>query len=291
MSIQSPLNWLGGKARIAKEIVSHLPPASTYKVFVDVFCGSCSVTFAKPRHNHLEVINDLNSQLVNFWMAVREDAEYLQWKLKTLPYSEVLFNQYRQSLNDEELDMIEQAARWYYVKRCTISGHIDASKGWDYTAPQSKILYSVPSAATSYQNAVEVLGLISQRLQGVQIHAWDFERIIKKYESPETLFYSDSPYHGTEDYYTVDETPAFKPEDHKRLARLLNETSAKVAISHYDCPELEEDYPVEKWRRVHIENTRKELSRMNKQLQHTRELLLCNYPETAQSLWSEDVAS
>lgn len=285
--LRSPVSWIGGKARIAKQIIAAFPHDSAYDVFCDVFCGSCSVLFAKQPSRHLEVINDRNGRLVNFWLAVREQAEYLQWKLQSLPYSEYLFKHYKESLeSDETLDRLEEAARWFYINRGTIAGHIDSDKGWSYTAPQSKIRYSVPSDAVGYQNAVELFPLIAARLSRVQIHDWDFEKAILKYQSPRTLFYIDEPYRGTEHYYQVDGTPAFIREDHKRLARLLNETKALVAVSHYDIPELEEDYPSKNWRRVYW-NTHKESSRMNKTLQVEREVLLMNYPENVQtSLWN-----
>lgn len=284
-TLRSPINYLGGKARLAQRIIAAFPPASAYKVFCEPFAGSCSILFAKPRTNHLEVIGDANKRLINFWMAVRDDAEYLQWKLKTLPYSETVFQMYKESLdNGDPMAMVEEAARWYYVNRCTIMGHIDSSKGMDYTATRSKVRYDVPSAAVSYQNAVSLLSIISTRLSGVQIHPWDFEKVITTYQAEKTMFYIDSPYIGSEGYYTVDNTPAFTLDDHRRLAKLLNETPAQVAISHYEHPLLDELYPASKWRRI-VWAAKKELSRLNDRLDTTREVLLCNYAAGDRGLW------
>jgi DNA adenine methylase len=282
--MQSPIKWTGGKARIAKKIISAFPSPASYDVFCEVFAGSASILFAKQPSKHLEVINDRNARLINFWMAVREDAEYLQWKLRTLPYSETLFKRYKESLdNNEQLEMVEAAARWYYVNRGTIAGHIDSSKGWSYTGPQSKINYSVPSDAVGYQNAIEVLNLISQRLGRVQIHDWSYERVIEKYQSPRTLLYLDPPYLDTENYYAVDGTPPFTLDDHRCLAALLNQTPAKVALSYYEHPLLDELYPPSQWRRLTWQ-TNKESSRMNKSLQSVHEVLLMNYEQPV-SLW------
>jgi DNA adenine methylase len=283
--MHSPVCWLGGKSRIASQIIEAFPLASSYDVFCEPFVGSASILFAKPRGNHLEVINDLNSRLITFWMAVRDDVERLQWKLQTLPYSEALFKQYRQNLNNHEiLEMVEEAAQWYYINRCTIAGHINSQKGFSYTAPKGKIKYAVPSEAVSYHNAVALLSVITGRLREVQIHAWDFEKIIKKYQTSRTLFYVDSPYIGSEPYYEVDGTPLFTQDDHVRLAELLNKISAQVAISHYDHSWLHELYPASKWRKL-IWQTNKESSRMNRELQVTQEVLLCNYPAIDPGLW------
>lgn len=283
--LQSPVVWTGGKARIATKIVNAFPDNSSYDVFADVFTGSSSILFAMSPCGHLEVINDRNARLINFWMAVREEAERLQWKLETLPYSSALFKRYKDSLDrNEEMEMVEAAARWYYVNRGTIAGHIDSDKGWSYTGPQSKILYGVPSDATGYQNAVALLSIISARLSKVQIHDWEYAKVIEKYQSPRTLFYIDSPYIGSENYYEVDGTPPFTMDDHRKLASLLNKTPAKVALSHYDHPLLDELYPAENWRRVSWQ-TNKESSRMNKKLQTAQEVLLMNYEPARASLW------
>lgn len=291
MMARSPINWLGGKSRLAQRILEAFPPASHYDVFAEVFCGSCAITLNKPRSHHLEAINDLNSNLMNFWMQVREEVEHLQWKLETLPYAETLFRIYKRSLDtNEPLDPVERAARWYYVKRCTIGAHIDSDKGWHYTAPRAKINYDVPSEGISYQNAVSTLAHITSRLQSVQIHTWDFARMIEKYQSPRTLFYVDPPYIGSEQYYEVDDTPPFTPEDHQRLAALLNTTSAQVVLSYYDCPELDEYYPYAKWRRL-TWKTHKESSRMNASLQTGHEVLLMNYPAESTTLWNTEYSA
>lgn len=82
----------------------------------------------------------------------------------------------------------------------------------------------------------------------------------------------------------VDNTPAFTFDDHRRLAKLLNETPAQVAISHYEHPLLDELYPAAKWRRI-VWDAKKELSRMNDRLDATREVLLCNYAAADRGLW------
>lgn len=283
--VRSPLNWTGGKKRFASRIVATFPSAKSYDVYCEPFCGACSVLFAKPAYTHLEAINDLNGRLMNFWLQVREEVERLQWKLDTLPYSEQLFKQYRESLNsDEDMDALEEAARWYYVNRSTIGGYNDSSKGWQYKSAREKVLYAIPSEATSYRNAIEVLQGLSERLGNVQIHSCDFVRMIEQFQSPRTLFYVDPPYHGTEKYYAVDNTARFTPEDHERLAQTLNATSAQVALSYYDCPELDLYYPRDTWRRIEWQHT-KDTSHLNGTLQVGHEVLLCNYPEPAVSLW------
>lgn len=289
VTLRSALNWTGGKSRSAQRILSAFPAHTSYDTFADVFCGACHVTFAKPSYHHLEAINDLNGRLINFWMQVRDEVERLQWKLETLPYSEQVFKLYRASLAAHETgDAIETAARWYYVNRCTIAGFNDSAKGWQFASARGKTMYAIPSVATSYHNCLDMLESIHERLQTVQIHNTDFARFIKLYESPRTLFYCDPPYFGAEHYYEVDDTPAFTLEDHQRLADLLNNTSAQVALSYYAHEKIEELYPASKWRRI-TWTMKKETSHINAVSQQAHEVLLLNYPTATQSLWSAEM--
>lgn len=122
------------------------------------------------------------------------------------------------------------------------------------------------------------------RLRHVQIYDWGYAKVIEKYQSPRTLLYLDPPYVGSETYYAVDDTPPFTMDDHLKLAALLNKTPAKVALSYYDDPLLEELYPSSRWRRLAWQTT-KELSRMNKKLQVAHEVLLMNYDPSCSGLW------
>lgn len=108
----------------------------------------------------------------------------------------------------------------------------------------------------------------------------DFEQVFRHWNKPRTLFYVDPPYVDTEHYY---EHP-FTLQDHKRLATLLNSTSAYIALSYYPHPLLDELYPANKWRRVTWE-TPKHSQRTKVTHDIATEMLLCNYPEVSMSLW------
>ena len=55
----------GGKASIAKWIVSHFPEHRTY---LEPLCGSAAVLLAKPR-SFVEIINDLDEVVMGMWRA------------------------------------------------------------------------------------------------------------------------------------------------------------------------------------------------------------------------------
>jgi DNA adenine methylase len=112
------------------------------------------VLVRKPLFKHLEVYNDLNVDLVRFWMAARDQPEALQQCIDSLPYSRSLYNSYRASLRVKEpMDDLERAARWFYVLRSTFGGVPDFSKGWGYTIQEGN------SRANSLRTATALLAL------------------------------------------------------------------------------------------------------------------------------------
>ena len=131
---RSPLNWVGGKYYSAKRIVDAFPRPESYDAYVEVFGGAAHVLFAKPLYKHLEVYNDLNGDLVNFWLQARDNATELQSRLDSLPYSRELYERYQASLySGEVFSELERATRWFYVLRSSIGGIMRESKGnWGY---------------------------------------------------------------------------------------------------------------------------------------------------------------
>lgn len=278
----SPLRWIGGKFAAARRIVAAFPPDSTYKTYVEVFGGAAHVLFCKPPGKHLEVVNDRNRDLVNFWMMARDCSEALQVCIDSLPYSRSLFENYRASLERAEpMDNIERAARWFYVHRSTFGGSPDHRKGWAYSIDGDR----GHSQAGSLRSATALLTCVAERFRKVQIECQDFAKLIQVYERPRTLFYVDPPYIGCEDYYATDDVPLFIEEQHRHLAALLNVTPALVALSYYEHPLIDELYPPSRWRKATWMQA-KAVEKTHKAREYGQEVLLMNYPET-QSLWTD----
>ena len=222
---RSPLPWIGGKFYSARHIIEQFPVPSAYDTYCELFGGAAHVLIQKKPYKHIECYNDLNGNLVNFWLQARDNLELLEERCSTLPYSRDLYYQYHKSLFDgTELSDLERAARWFYVLRSSFSAHDrDTPSGWS-----AGIKDKTNSVAHSYHSAVDLFGQVSRRFRNVMIDNRDFEQIFKLYDRPRSLFYIDPPYLGTEHYYHND--VPFAMDDHQRLAALLNSTSAYVAL-------------------------------------------------------------
>lgn len=285
VSVESPLSWVGGKYVSAKRILAAFPPPHVYGTYCEVFGGAAHVLVRKQKERHLEVYNDLNGDLINFWMVARDHTQAIQERIDTLPYSRMLYHRYRDSLNAQTaMDDVERAARWFYVLRCSFGGGPDFSNGWAYTINQHENL-----RAHSLRTATALLAKVAERFHEVQIEHQDFETLIKAYQTPRTMFYADPPYIGCESYYTVEGMPPFTQDDHTRLAALLNATPALVALSYYEHPLLDDLYPASRWRRMTWSQS-KAIEKTRGRRQMGQEVLLMNYVPTLGGLWHDEEA-
>ena len=78
----SAISYYGGKSRLAKAIIAEFPP---HKCYVEACAGSAAVMMAK-QPSKVEVLNDIDSELVNFYRILRDDEAALVRLLKLTPY-------------------------------------------------------------------------------------------------------------------------------------------------------------------------------------------------------------
>jgi len=283
VALRSPIPWIGGKHYSARQILQAFPHHKDYDVYCDLFGGAAHVLIQKPTYKHVEVYNDINSDLVNFWMQCRDNGAALEDRCRTLPYARSLYYAYHKSLFDgTEMEPLERATRWFYVLRSSFRATIESTpNGWIH---HYNYVAKSPGHAHSYRETLALFGLISQRFANVQIDNQDFADVFAQCKSHRTLFYVDPPYVDAEHYYEN----AFTLQDHQRLAALLNSTPAYVALSYYPHPLLDELYPADKWRRITWE-TFKHSQRTKATHDVATEMLLTNYEPAARELWAQEV--
>ena len=99
----------GGKASIAKWIVSHFPEHRTY---MEPFCGSAAVLLAKPR-SFIEIINDLDEVVMAMWRAIKSQPKQLAALLWATPYSAVNWREQPVGDIDQAVLLMAQGAQFY----------------------------------------------------------------------------------------------------------------------------------------------------------------------------------
>ncbi len=248
-----PLSYIGGKRRIAKQLVALIPEHVTY---VEPFAGGAQVFFHKPR-SKVEVLNDLDEEIVNFLRVCQRHPQELSRMLRWQPASRRLFAWHQQQSPDVLTD-IERAARFLYLQKNTWGGkrtrrnfHFAVTKPPSYT----------PSSLA--KRLADVAG----RLDNVQLEALPYQAVLSQYDRPTTFFYCDPPYVGVDLYQHN-----FSDEQFEELARQLTSLKGRFLLSINDCPKARAWF--EGFHRMEIAFTYTSLRKPGL----FRELLFANYP-------------
>lgn len=85
-NLRAPISYYGGKQRMLKHILPLIPQHSTY---TEPFVGDGAVFWAKQPAG-VEVLNDLNGELVNFYQVIQREPEALAAMIQETPHSRTL---------------------------------------------------------------------------------------------------------------------------------------------------------------------------------------------------------
>ena len=133
--MNSFIPWIGGKSRLRKHIIPLIP--SSAKRYIEVFGGAAWVLFGKDKkHGQMEVYNDIDGNLVNLYLQIKNNCKALQNEIDWLQSRE-LFERYRSELAaDAELTDVQRAARYWYLITCSF----DANSSSFATAKKNMIV-------------------------------------------------------------------------------------------------------------------------------------------------------
>jgi DNA adenine methylase len=224
----SPIAWYGGKALLSRRIVELLPRHHTY---VEAFGGGGSVLFRKPPAR-LEVYNDLDEGLVTFFRVLRERPEALARALTLTPYARSEFESCRDSWEQCE-DELERARRWYVRSRQSFG--CSDSVGWGFEVDGAQ---RGGTRAGSFATAIDNLRRYAERFRRVQVERLDWRDCLSRYDSADTCFYLDPPYHP--ETRGIDRSNAYRHDltgaDHQELVERVASLVGSVLISGYAHP-------------------------------------------------------
>lgn len=253
--LKAPFGWIGGKKKLAKEIIGLMPSHIQY---VEVFGGAASVLYQKEK-SKLEIINDINGDLINLHRIISTRPISLKNELNNMLLSREIFNNIKNKVW-EPRNNIQKAAWFYYLITNSFSSNCK-NFAMCKLGPRDQI---------KTRNLYKDFSIYAQRLKGVIIENSTYEKLIKNYDSKETLFYLDPPYLGTEKYYIM--YKEFNLAEHKKLANILRQLKGKFILSYNDCMPIKELYKGFNFKEISI------IYSLNaKSPKQTKELIITNY--------------
>src|SRR6266568_1681662 len=229
-AIRSPFRWVGGKSRLRKKIIELLPP---HECYVEVFGGAAWVLLAKPP-SRVEILNDLDSDVVNFFHVIKEKPEAFLESFEWALASRSVFY----DLKDQPLDQlsdIQRAYRFYYL--------IMAAWGAELASPRFQTSVSDGGHGNRLIGALKTLRErimpVYQRLQTVIIEGLDWRECLarydKGYDEKRVVMYLDPPYPQNNCNYQYNMQ---RWKEHEELAHALHNLSSRFLLTSYDLPEI-----------------------------------------------------
>lgn len=235
--MKPPFQYFGGKQTVAHQITEQLFPP--HRHYIEPFAGSLAVLLAKIPAK-IETVNDLNGEIVNFWRILRDHPEELQRQCEATPFSR---DEYEIAKNTDNCTDMERARR-FWVRVEQGFAHTGGKTGW-------RFCYAPNNLESRVWNHARRMHPIAERIRNVQLENRDAIELIQdagKYE--DVLIYADPPYlavtRETGQYMNEMQTE----EEHRKLAKVLNECICKVALSGYDSDLYRELYG--EWYRYEI---------------------------------------
>ena len=183
--VRPPLaGWLGGKSRLAKQIIEGIPDHTCY---CEVFAGAAWVLFRKPE-SKVEVINDFSRDVANLYRVLQhhldEFVRQFRWQLVSRDEWERL-----NSVPPETLTDIQRAAQFYYLQKMSFGGKVEGRSFGVATTSAPRL---------NLTRIEEELSAAHVRLSRVVVENLGYADCIRRYDRAHTFFYVDPPYYNCE---------------------------------------------------------------------------------------------
>jgi DNA adenine methylase len=212
--MKTPITYYGGKQQLAETITRIIPP---HKIYAEPFIGGAAVYFSKPP-SEVEIINDTNGEIVNFYEVLKNDFSALQRKIDATLHSRKSHRHAR--VVYENPDMFSPVKRaWALWVRANMSFGGDMTGGYGYDV-SGRMTGKLANKTDNFTPA------LAARLRNTQIECCDALKIIETRDTPETFYYLDPPYPDTDQGHY----DGYSSADFSALLELLTKIQGKFFI-------------------------------------------------------------
>lgn len=226
--MKTPITYYGGKQTLANDIVSMIPK---HRIYCEPFFGGGAVFFHK-QPSYLEVINDQSSVLMTFYHQVQENFEQLHSLIMPQLYSESDYMLAKQIyLNPNGHEPVRVAWAVWMVFNFSFASTVRGGWRWSNGSTGSH-------AAIMMQNKKAIIQQsLYNRLKYVQISCHDALQVISQRDTPDTFFYLDPPYPGSDQKHYS----GYTMSHFEQLLQVLGSIKGRFILSNYNS-DLLQDY-------------------------------------------------
>lgn len=216
--------YIGGKRNLAARVIQQIE-ATPHRTYAEPFVGMGGVFLRRRRRPAAEVINDFSRDVWTFYRVVQEHYPYLQdmlrWRLTSRAEFERLI-----AVDPDTLTDLQRAVRFLYLQRLAFGGKVS---GRNFGVSHHR------AGRFDVTKLTVILDELAERLAGVIIERLAWSAFLDRYDTPETLFYLDPPYFGSE----LDYGPGmFGRDEFEAMAEHLARLRGSFILSLNDHPEV-----------------------------------------------------
>jgi DNA adenine methylase len=242
-----------------------LPRIPEHLSYIEPFVGGGAVFWAKEQ-SRVEVLNDTNRELINFYRVVQQDYVALEKEIRISLHSRDLHRKaWVIYTNPDMFNEIKRAWSVWLLASQSFSAKLDGSWGYDRTSNQTPKVFQ-----TRRERFTEDLAI---RLQNVQLDCTDALYVIKSRDTAQAFFYCDPPYYNSDcghyDGYSI--------EDYESLLKILSDIKGIFLLSSYPSDILLQYAKRYKWNVFSIDQ-QVTVNAKGGYLKRKVEVLVANYP-------------
>jgi DNA adenine methylase len=235
--MRTPITYWGGKQKLAPVILPLIPDHITY---CEPFFGGGAIFFQK-KPSEVEIINDLNKSVVNFYRQARDNFDALQAKIQGTLHSRACHDDALVMYQNPHLfSDLERAWSFWTLTNQGYSGKIGT---WGYGTIGDANEKKLDNRRQEFTHDLQ------KRLTRVQIECDDALKIIRLRDRPTTFFYLDPPYFNS----NMGHYGGYTEADFRALLETCSKIEGKFLMSSYPSPVLAEFVAAQGWHYREIE--------------------------------------
>lgn len=179
------LKWAGGKTQLADALFERMP--ISFHGYHEPFVGSGAIFFRLYREQRIQraVLSDLNVELIDTYIAVRDCVSDVIKILSDFPHEENFYYDIR-AKDPRKLSLPERAARMIYLNKTGYNGLYRVNRQGMFNVPFGR--YKSPKYLDKKN-----LQAVSRALQNVEILCAPFETVLDRANAGDWVYF-DPPY-------------------------------------------------------------------------------------------------
>jgi DNA adenine methylase len=241
------IKWAGGKTQLLQQLYGLAP--ATFDRYFEPFIGGGALFFyliSAKNKRFTAYLSDINAELINSYMAVKDDVEKLIKLLRRQEngYKKASAGYYYKlrSNNNKFANHIEKAARFIALNRTCYNGLYRVNRQGIFNVPWGKYKDPLIYNSSNLRNVSLAL-----RYSKAIINASDYKEILLENAKEGDFIYLDPPYNPVSStaYFTRYTNSGFSDQNQKELAdvfRELDERECKVLLSNSSTALVKELY-------------------------------------------------